>query len=97
MVNAGKKLFDVAFEHPASAGVILAHLVSKAAKTVKRFVRPLAQTARERVGNKGLVVKGVKNAIDGAVEQAVAESCFVDLARLGVIDPKMDVAAVTVS
>lgn len=45
----------------------------------------LPNPTRVRINNKGSVEEGVKNAIEGMMEEPVADTCFVDLSGLGVV------------
>ena len=51
MVNIGKEFPDVAFQNPARFGVILADLVSKLPKSIKRPMRPFLNLARIGIGD----------------------------------------------
>jgi len=46
LINAGKEFLDVAFQHPASASVVLAHDLAKLLKAVQGFMRPFVDPAR---------------------------------------------------
>ena len=97
MVDTGKELADVAFEHPAGAGVVFGDLIGKATELIHCFVRTLPYAARVTFIYESAVEERVKLAVQCMMEQAVAYASFVDVARLGVGDFEMFVAAVSVS
>ena len=97
VVYRSKELFDVTFEHPAGAGVVFGDLIGKRTKAVHRPVRALPYAARIRVCNKLLVEIGVQHSIHRMVQKPVTNRGFVDVARLGVSDFEVLVAAVAVS
>ena len=97
MVNTGKELADVAFKHPAGAGVVFGDLIGKAPESVHRPVCTLAYSAGVTFIYESAVEERVKLAIQSVVEQAVAHRGFVDVTGLGVGNFKMLVSAVFVS
>lgn len=96
MVNAREKLADVAFQNPESAGIVTARLPGKITKPIQRFVRALAYPARIGVGNKNFFEERIKHPVDGVMDEAVADSRFVDVPGLRVGDVKSFVSAVTI-
>lgn|SRR3989338_2026277 len=88
MINARKEFLDVAFQYPAGFRVVLAYNVRKRTKPIQGFMRTLAIPTRKRICNKRSVEKWIKLAVDCVVKQSVPNSCFVNVPRFGVADPK---------
>ncbi len=59
-------------------------------------MRSFIEAAGIGVGNEGAVEMGIEDAIDGVVQESVANSCFVDIAGLGVADTEMRVRTMTI-
>ena len=97
MVNTRKELADVAFEHPAGAGVVFGYLIDKVPELVHRFVRTLSHSAGIRIRSECFVEEWVEFAVERMVQKSVSNRGFVDVAGFGVGDFKMLVAAVAVS
>lgn len=55
MVYTGKKFFNVAFEHPARAGMAAADLKGKIPKPIEGFVHPLVHSAGIGIGDKDTI------------------------------------------
>ena len=96
LVHRCKELANIALQDPARAGIVLAYLISKAPETLHRLVRPLPHSAGIRIGNKDGVKEGVELAIEGMVEEAVANGGLMDVAWFRVGDLESMVAAMSV-
>lgn len=67
MINAGKKLFNIAFKHITGAGIIFTDSKLESAKTTNRFVYAFIITAGKRISNKCFIKEGIQNTINGMV------------------------------
>ena len=97
MVDIRKELADVAFEHPAGAGVVFGYLIGKGTKLVHRFVRTLPYPAGITFIYESAVEERVKLTVQCMMEQAVAHRGFVYIPWLRVGNLEVMVATVPVS
>jgi hypothetical protein len=97
VVNGGKKLPYVTFEHPHRARMIAGHLIGIGAKLVDSFVPSFPFSTRIRGRDKGIVKKWIQFSVERMVEQAVSHVCFVDITWLGVRDIKCLIWGMSVS
>lgn len=96
MVYAGKELAYVTFKYPCGLGVVFRYLAGKRLKLVHRLVRTLPYPTRVGVVYKCFVEEGIENSVDCMVEQPVAHTGLVDVARLGVGDFEVVITTVSV-
>ena len=96
MVDVREELFDVAFQHPTRASVVLGHLIGELLEAVHCFVCSLPYAAGVGVGDECCIEEWVENAIYGVVQEAVADTCLVDVAGFWVGNAKVMVGAVAV-
>ena len=96
MINIRKEFPDVAFQNPASSGVILADFPSERAKSINRSVRAFFKPARIRIGDKRFFKKRVKNPVNGVMKKAIADAGFMNISRFGIIDLERLITAVLV-
>jgi len=68
VVYRGKELADVAFEHPAGAGMVFRYTIGKMPELVHRFMRALPYAAGVGVMNKSPVEEWVEFAIERVVK-----------------------------
>lgn len=94
MIHRRKKRAYVAFQDPASAGVVLRNFPYKRSKSVDCLVRPLFSSTRIRITDKGAIEKWIELAIDSVMQKPITYSCLVDVAGLGVRNIKCTIAAV---
>ena len=97
MVDIREKLFDVAFQNPASAGVVAARLMRKQTKSIQSSMATFSKLTRKRIGDKSLSEKGIKSPIDGVMEKSVPDARLVDVPGFRVADVKGLIFAVFVS
>ena len=96
MVNVREEFTDVAFQDPTGAGVVMPRFVCEGAKSVQGLVGALAFPAGEGIGNKLAVEIRIEDAVDGVVEEAVADGGLADVAGFRVGNPKGLIASVAV-
>jgi len=84
MINARKKLSNVALEHPAGSGVVFTYDISELSESIYRLVHPPVLSAGERISNECPVKKRVEDSVKRMMEQSVTHACFVDISWLGV-------------
>ena len=94
MIDIREKLSDVAFQNPASSGVVSADFIRELAKSVNRLMRPLLNSAGIGISDEYLVEKRIKNPINGVMQKSVANRCFVNISRLGIVDFERLITAV---
>src|SRR3989338_3575898 len=84
MVNAGKKLFDIALQNPTGLGVVFADLPNKSTETIESFVRSFFISTRKRIGDESPVKEWVKFPVNCTVKQTVSNTGFVNASRFRV-------------
>src|SRR3989344_416140 len=92
MVNAGKKFFNVAFKYPAGSGIILTSPKSNQTKSIQCLVSAPADAAGKRIGDKCLVKKRVKSAVNGAMKQSIPHARFMNVPGFWVLNAKRLIA-----
>ena len=97
MIDRGEELFDVAFQHPTGARMIFRALLRVDAKPVHGFVRPFPYAAGVGIVDEYFVEKRVQSPVDGVMQEPIAHTCFVDVARLGIGNLEVVIPAVAVS
>jgi len=85
MINIRKKLLDIAFQDPTSTSVVLGNFAGEVAETVYGAVSSLPLSTRIRVVNKFAVEIWIQNSVNSMMEQPVADSRLVDIARFRVV------------
>lgn len=96
MIYIREKLFDVAFQNPASLGIVLANFIRERAKPIDRPVRAFPNPARIRISDKCFLKKRIKNPINGVMQQSVANCRFMNIPRLRIIDLERLITAVLI-
>src|SRR4030043_2252761 len=96
VVYAGKVLFDVACERPASAGMVAGCAICEGTETVQRPMASFSDLAGEGVGDEPSGEEGIERAIHRMMQKPVADRCLADVAGFGVIDAKTMVGAMGV-
>lgn len=86
MINAVKEFSDIAFQYPASFGVVTAHPVNEITEAVERFMGSFVQPARIRISHKRLIEERVKLTINSVVNQTITNAGLVDMTALGISD-----------
>lgn len=96
MIDAREELPDVTFQNPAGSSVVLACLVSENAEAIQGLVRPLPDPAGEGIADELSVKIQVQHSVNGVMDEAIADACFVDVSRLRVGNIEGLIAAVAV-
>ena len=96
VVDAREKLSDIALEHPNRSPVVTAGLGGELTEVVNGFVHSFFVPAGERVGDKRPIEKGIKDAVNGVMEQPVAHIRLVNMTPLGINNVKTFVGSVAV-
>ncbi len=97
MVDRGKELPNVAFQHINCSTIIQASLPQEASQTSDTGVRALALAARKAVVNKLLFKQRLDGRNDGLMHQSVAHRSFMNLSLFGIPDPKWNVRTMLIS
>ncbi len=84
MVNRGKELFNITFQYPAGACVVVAHFLRKRLETHECLMCTLPHTTGIRVSDERVVEECVEHSMDSVVQKSVAHRGFVDVAGFGV-------------
>lgn len=85
MINIGKKLFNVAFQDPASFGIVFTNNIRVFAEFIDSFMRAFFVSARIGIGNESFIEKWIKNSVNGVMQQAISHAGFVDVSGFWII------------
>ena len=96
LVYGGEEFADVAFEHPAGTGIILRYAVRERAESRHGLVCSFFLPAGIRISNESVVEERIELPIESVVEEAVANTRFVDVARFWIVDLEMLISAVRI-
>lgn len=86
VVDCGKELTHVTFQHPNGPRVIARDAVCKSSEAVERFMASLVLPARVRTRDEGGVEEGIEDAIERVMQETVADAGFMDTAGFRVGD-----------
>lgn len=96
MVNAGKKLFNIALEYPAGFGIVLAGFLAKSPKPSNGFMGSFVIAARKRIADKCFIKKLVKQVVNSVMQKPISNFGFVNCSWLWVVYGKSLISAVFV-
>ena len=86
MINVGKELSYVAFQHPDGAGMVSGNFGRKLLETIDRAMCAFSFTAGIRVENKLAVEEWIQDSINSMMHEAISNRCLVNISRLRIID-----------
>ena len=86
MVYRSEELTHVAFQHPDGSCVVERYAIRQSSEAVERFVAAFVLSARVGTRYEGRIEKRVKDAIEGVMQETVADSGFMDTAWLWIGD-----------
>ncbi len=96
MVYGVKETPDVALQDKPRSDVVVRYRADHLLHAAYTGMRSLSHAAGIRIKNKASVEQRIQHAMDGAVDDAVADRGFVDDTRLGVVDAEHLIWAMSV-
>ena len=84
LINAGKELFYIALQHPASFRIIFAYRPCERLEAPYCRMSAFLFSARSGVENKRGIEKWIEYSIYRVMQNAISNACLVNIARLGI-------------
>lgn len=97
MIDIGEEFSDIAFQNPYGARMILGNFPRIVAEPIKSLVRAFPVAAGIGVENKFPIEIRIQDPVNSVMKEPVSHGCFMDIARLRVIDAERCVSTVTIS
>ncbi len=96
MIDIGEKFPDVAFQNPASPGIVFGNYPAEMSEPINRSVRTSIDPTGIGIKNELPIEIWVKNPVNGMVDKPVADTGFVDISRFRIVDFESLVSAMSV-
>lgn len=96
VIDIGKKLPNVALEHPRRARVIPGGRTRELPKAIHCFVRPFPFAAGIGVVNEQAIKKRIELPVESVVHQTILHGCFMNMAWFGIVDAEGVVRAMPI-
>jgi hypothetical protein len=96
VVYGRKEFANIALKDVAGAGIVLRYLVRECLEPPHRPMRSFVEPTGIRIGYEGAVEEGVELAVNGVVEEPVANRRFVNVSGLRIRDLEGIIAAMSI-